>query len=153
MTQSVRYIRLTNGEEVIGVVEDDTDLSDNRPLLRVTDPLVIESYTDEENPMRRLVYMTRYAPFSAENAATFHRDVVVTYGPVSPVVARYYEVSREYCRVKTDAAFLSGIEETIDHVGTILSQTPDERPKRETRSINDVLSLAALAGFTSNTVN
>lgn len=152
MTDSaIRYIRLTNGDEVLGCL---TEAGEGAPLgsITVTDPLVVESYVNEDNPMQRMVYMTRYAPFAAENSVTFAGSVVVTCGPVNPIVARYYEVSREYCRTKTDSQFMNGIRETIEHVDSILSP-PRALDESSVTKVHDAITMMALASFTSNTVN
>jgi len=108
----ISYIKLMSGEEIIGNVEEQTDVA----ILVVTHPLAMESDVDVSDPTRRFVYMSRFAPYAADPKFTMPMTAVAFVVPVAQHVVRYYEISLRYCERFTDPSFMDTMNETSDQI-------------------------------------
>ena len=85
---SYQMVKLSNGEDIICNVEDDSD-----SLLRISSPLKMETYnrTTEKGMIESLGLSRWIQPYSDEDEFTIHKNTIVLMTPVSAGLKRYYE--------------------------------------------------------------
>jgi len=136
------YIKLLSGEEIIAGLE-----KDDGQVVEVSQPLAMESDVDGTDPTRRFVYMSRFSPYAGETTFSIKHSAVAFLVPVSPVMARYYEVSLKYCERFTDPSFSDTMTETSDQIEESLRGSKDsDDPAAD-------LMLRMFSTTFSNTVN
>lgn len=118
MADEVVYVKLVNGDEIVG--RRGTDAS---PGLTLVDPLAMETGISEDDPSKRFFLMTRYLPCAATNRVTFRDETVLLVAEANPAIARYYDISLRYCEGMTDRYFQDGIDETTSWMEKRLSGT------------------------------
>jgi hypothetical protein len=123
---SLLYLKLVSAEEIVGHVEKD----ETTGMLKVSDPLQFECGIDDTDPNRRYVFMARFAPFVANNEFLLDPSKIVFQGPPSEVVAKYYDVSLNYCRSSTDVSFSGCVVQTTNEIAMAL-KGPDRKKAEE----------------------
>ena len=81
-------VKLSNGEDIICNVEDDSD-----SLLRISSPLKMETYnrTTEKGMVESLGLSRWIQPYSDEDEFIIQKNTIVLMTPVSAGLKRYYE--------------------------------------------------------------
>ena len=81
-------VKLSNGEDIICNVEDDSD-----SLLRISSPLKMETYnrTTEKGMVESLGLSRWIQPYSDEDEFVIQKNTIVLMTPVSAGLKRYYE--------------------------------------------------------------
>lgn len=131
MSESVVYIVLTSGRELIASLEGDDGLQ-----LTLVEPLTMESSLDEDDPTRRLVFMSRFSPYTIAPRVRIYRSAVALIEPASEIVAQYYKASLRYCERFSDSKFDEGMQETIEHISSSLAE---QEPPRGARAPEQVV--------------
>ena len=85
---SYQMVKLSNGEDIICNVEDDSD-----SLLRISSPLKMETYnrTTEKGMVESLGLSRWIQPYSDEDEFIIQKNTIVLMTPVSAGLKRYYE--------------------------------------------------------------
>ena len=85
---SYQMVKLSNGEDIICNVEDDSD-----SLLRISSPLKMETYnrTTEKGMVESLGLSRWIQPYSDEDEFVIQKNTIVLMTPVSAGLKRYYE--------------------------------------------------------------
>lgn len=104
--ESVLFVKLTNGEEIIARV------GKKKEILVLMEPMTIE-YGEQDG--RRLIFMSRYNPFLKERTITIPRSQVCYFGAVSVEVKEYYMSSLSYCKEIMDETFRRGIRQASQY--------------------------------------
>ncbi len=130
---TLRYLKLITGEEIIGTVDEQNG------MVTITDPLMFECGIDEEDPSRRYVYMSRYAPFLGDFKVELEAAKVVFQGMPSDTVSRYYDVSLSYCRRCTDISFKACVSETTEQISSVLEPSAVPGKKKNVVETEELL--------------
>ncbi len=80
MSQTVKIIKLINGDDIVAVLPTgDKQLPDNGPLLRLDKPLQIK-YVPQMTPMgfRDYIAMIRWTNYTADKIVTIRKDKIMT---------------------------------------------------------------------------
>lgn len=100
---NINHIRLSNGEEIFGHVEElDHGIAVHTPL----------QTTEMEDPDGALsVGLTSYLPFADKNVCVFNDVHVITYNKVHPEIERFYFLSCHFTN-RADTVRLEDISKT-----------------------------------------
>ncbi len=93
---SIRYLRLTTGEEIMASVHE----VDKKSLM-LFNPLQIEYGELHEGV--RLPFLSRYNPYGSTFEIKMDRCHVMMSEEMCPEATQYYKTSLEYCETVTDA--------------------------------------------------
>jgi hypothetical protein len=137
---SVVFLKLLSGEEIIGEL-----CGDEGGVLLVADPLAMESGVDADQPGRRYVYMSRFAPYSAAGVVGISKVAVAIVTPVSDPVLRYYTVSLDYCKKTADPKFEEGLVETTASIQDMLGALESHRAKKPAALAEELMEKFLLA--------
>lgn len=96
----IYYVKMNSGEEIV------SEMARKGDGLALIDPMTIE-YGDDEG--KRMIFMTRYAPFVEGHKMVVDRKSVAFVAPVMVEVAEYYQKTKEYCRSVADESFRKGM--------------------------------------------
>ena len=91
---SIRYLRLTTGEEIMAEVKE------GPKVFTLTNPLQIEYGELHEGV--RLPFLSRYNPYSASFEVKMDRNHIMMCEEMCPEATQYYKTSLEYCETMAD---------------------------------------------------
>lgn len=127
----IYYVKMNSGEEIV------SELSRRGDGLALVDPMTIE-YGDDDG--KRMIFMTRYAPFVEGHRMVVDRKSVAFVAPVMIEVAEYYQKTKEYCQTVADESFRKGMrmagvwtgemaeeDSSMEEDDVVLEFTPDKR--------------------------
>jgi hypothetical protein len=103
-----RYIRLANGDEIIG------------PILGLTDthigldyPMIIEERTDL-NSGRSALVLSKYMLFGDEDIVAISRSQIIALSRPKPEMISYYHISKDYALKTTEPKIMSEVQRVND---------------------------------------
>ena len=99
MSQTVKIIKLINGDDIVAVLPTgDKQLPDNGPLLRLDKPLQIK-YVPQMTPMgfRDYIAMIRWTNYTSDKVVTIPKDKIITITNASLEMSNSYgEIVKNY---------------------------------------------------------
>lgn len=115
----IYYVKMNSGEEIV------TKMARAGDGLAMIDPMAIE-YGDDDG--KRMIFMTRYAPFVDGHRMVVDRRSVAFVAPVMLEVAEYYEKTKQYCESVADESFRKGMRMAGVWTGELAEEDgqPDE---------------------------
>jgi hypothetical protein len=99
MSQTVKIIKLINGDDIVAVLPTgDKQLPDNGPLLRLDKPLQIK-YVPQMTPMgfRDYIAMIRWTNYTSDKIVTIPKDKIMTITNASnEMTVSYGQIVKNY---------------------------------------------------------
>ena len=99
MSQTVKIIKLINGDDIVAVLPTgDKQLPDNGPLIRLDKPLQIK-YVPQMTPMgfRDYIAMIRWTNYTSDKVVTIPKDKIITITNASLEMSNSYgEIVKNY---------------------------------------------------------
>ena len=115
MDPMIKTIRLTTGEDIIGLVTKET-----KTTITVANPLVVHT---EEDMGRSAMILVKLCPYSKSQAYTFSRNHVLFSEPVIPEMEKHYVLSLRI-NLRSDREFLSAIQSSNQELENFLFPLP-----------------------------
>lgn len=119
MEESIKHLRLINGDEIIGVVLDENDM-----FICVDHPLVV---CQQQTDAGAFVVLKKFLPYTKENIINFQRNHVIASADLHQDIINYYYLSLRLSKLSDDIT-LKTIRNNNMYIEQMLNSRESEVP-------------------------